>query len=324
MTNHPQRLKALLSLPAHNGLPGVTDEQLRYLNERAPGVEWLVRPTEAELIRDLPDADIAAVYWFKREWLEWAGRLKLLSTPAAGKDWVEVRSRPGLVVVFGTFHGELMAETVAGMMLAFTRGIKASLDRQAGEPWARVEIANAMRPLRGSRVTILGFGHIGKWMGKMLKPFGVRLNGVNRRDVSRPDYFDMDDGVFAIAELDRLLPGTDHLVVVLPGGAESEKIIDARRLALLPRTAYIYNVGRGNAVDSPALVRALRAGELAGAGLDVYDVEPLPADHPIRSCPNVILMPHVSAFGPNYMDLYFRELAGKVAELFPGCAAKAD
>lgn len=220
-------------------------------------------------------------------------------------------------MTFGSFHGENMAETAVGLVLAFCRGIKASLDRQAGEAWAREEITRTMRPLRGGTAVIVGFGNIGKWVGLLLKPFGVRVIGVNRTSVHRPEWMGAEDTVVPLSRLDAVLPEADHLLVVLPGEKSSEKVIDEKRLALLPDTSFVYNIGRGNAIDEQALAKALHEGTIAGAGLDVYEKEPLPADSPIRSCPNVILMPHVSAFGPNYLDLYLREFVQTVEGLFP-------
>lgn len=302
----------LLYLPAHNALPGFDAADATALNAEIPEVEWRPCPDREAFLRDLPEARGAVVWEFRPKWLENAPMLRLISTPAAGKDWVRVEPRPGLAVEFGTFHGELIGETVLGLVLAFARGIRHSMERQRSEPWARGEIAGGMRAVRGSHAVIVGFGHIGKWIGHYLKPLGVRLTGVNRRDISRPDYFDREDRVIGLADLDAVLPEADHLILALPGGEGTDGVIDSRRLALLPRHAVLYNIGRGNAVDMPALVRALGSGALAGAGLDVFDREPLPADAPIRDCPNVILMPHVSAFGPNYMSLYMRELLSLV------------
>ncbi len=312
----------LIYLPGANALPQWEAKPTAVLAKRFPGIDWRVAADSADFRRQLSEAAIAAVYVFKEKWLADAPKLRLVSTPAAGKDWIEVRSRPGLEVRFGSFHGENMAETVAGLMLAFSRGIKTSLDHQAADPWARETVTATMRPLRGSTALILGFGHIGKWIGRVLKPFGLRLIGVNRTDLTRPEWLDAEDQVRNRDELDELLPQTDHLIVVLPGEASSEKVIDARRLALLPSTAFVYNVGRGNAIDEAALADALKSGKVAGAGLDVFEQEPLPADAVIRTCPNTILMPHVSAFGPNYLDLYLRELVRIVEGLFPETVEK--
>lgn len=312
-----KQYKGLLYLPTNTGLPGMTERQIARLREGTPNTEWAVCEDKDAVVGALPDLNVAIVWRFTEEWRRLAPNLRLVTTPAAGQDLIQVKPGPDLEVWFSGFHGELMGETAVGLMLAFTRGIRASIVRLAREPWPRKEISDLQRPLRGSRVTILGFGHIGKWAGRLAKPFGVTLTGVNRRDMTRPDYFDANDSVQPIDKLDSVLPSTDHLVMVLPGNAEADRIMDARRIALLPKNAIVYNIGRGNALDLDALVRALDSGAIAGAGLDVFPEEPLPDDAPIRRCDNVILMPHVSAFAPNYMDLYLNEVLPKLRKLFP-------
>ena len=105
------------------------------------------------------------------------------------------------------------------------------------------------------------------------------------------------------------------MCLCLPSGPETDRLLDARRLALLRPTAFLCNFGRGNLVDEDALCAALRAGRLAGAVLDVFREEPLPADSPLRAAPNLWLLPHASAFSPDYVDLYFEELAPFLASL---------
>jgi phosphoglycerate dehydrogenase-like enzyme len=162
--------------------------------------------------------------------------------------------------------------------------------------------------LRGSHVVIVGFGSIGRTIGKQLKGFGVRITGVKRSPAHAPDYFDKDDRIASTEALDQILPQADHLVLCLPGGKDTDRLLDQRRLALLPLRAWVYNVGRGNAIDEEALARSLKDGALSGACLDVYEREPLPSGSPLRTAPNVLLMPHASAFAPNYMDRYLDEL----------------
>lgn len=313
----PERIKAAVYLPPSNGLPGFEKTHKAFLDTHTTDIEWLSFNESAEFLKALPECTIAVSWHFMAEWKEHAGKLKLLATPAAGKDWIKVKPGNGLDVVFGTFHGELMAETVVGLMLAFCRGIKDSLDHQGREPWARIEIAEKMRPLRGSRVTILGFGHIGKWVARLLKPFGVQISGVNRKDMTKPAFFEEGDQIVPLSELDNLLPTTEHLVMILPGEPTSNNVVDARRISLLPKNAFVYNVGRGNSLDTAALVSALKSGSLSGAGLDVFETEPLREDSPVRGCPNVVLMPHVSAFASNYLDIYMKELAQKLMRHFP-------
>lgn len=309
--------KAVLFFPIQRVLPHIEDRHMERLRREAPGIDWRLCREESDFLAELPDADIADVWRFEPEWLARAPRLRLVATPAAGREWIRIDSSEGPEVAFGGFHGELMAETVLGMMLAFSRGIRLGLSLQDDAPWPRAEVAASMRPLRGGRAVVLGFGGIGKWIGKLLSALGVRITGVNRSDLARPDYFGAGDSVVPLSGLDDALPACDHLILALPGSGETDRIIDAGRLALLPSTAFVYNVGRGNAIDMPALVASLRAGAIAGAGLDVFDREPLPADHPIRGCPNTILLPHVSAFSPNYLDLHLDELLPRIRAVFP-------
>ncbi len=304
----------LVYIPQVNGLPGMEERHLAYLRREADRWDWRAAADKEDFARLLPDAEVALVWSFSAKLSDRAAKLRMLSTPSAGKELIRIAPRSGLEVRFGAFQGELMAETTLGLMLAFTRGIKDCIERK-NRGWARAEVAQAMRPLRGSHAAILGFGHIGKWIGRLVKPFGVRITGVNRSDLTHPDYFEAGDAVAPLAELDSVLPDVDHLILALPGTTGTDRLVDAARLALLPRTAYVYNIGRGNALDLPALEAALKSGALAGAGLDVFPEEPLAEDAPIRDCPTAVVMPHVSAFAPNYMDLYVRELAPELRRI---------
>lgn len=306
----------LVFLPAIAGLPGSEERHLETLAKEIPALEWKNCRDKDEFARLLPDAAAALVWSFSSELNGSAGKLRLLSTPSAGRELVRAEKRPDLKIVFGSFHGELMAETLAGMMLASVRGIRHSFAPMRAGEWPRREVGDAMRPLRGSHAVILGFGHIGKWCGRLLKPFGVRLTGVNRSSLDRPDYFGESDRVAPFADLDALLPTADHLALVLPGDTGTDGLIDGRRLALLPGHAHVYNIGRGNALDMDALCDALESGAIAGAGLDVFPEEPLPAEARIRRCPNVVLTPHVSSFAPNYLDLYVNELLPHLKGIF--------
>jgi len=108
--------------------------------------------------------------------------------------------------------------------------------------------------------------------------------------------------VFGSGHLNRMLAQSDHVVVLLPSTPATKHLIGAEALASMKPTAYIYNFGRGEVIDEQALIATLRAGQIAGAGLDVFEEEPLPADSPLWQMPNVILTPHVGGMAPNYND----------------------
>lgn len=296
----------------HRDVPGwnFAERHAMQLAAAVPGVDVRICRSEEDFLAVLPAARVALVWHFRPEWIPLAPELRLLATPAAGQDYFPGDLLPDRIErCYGRFHGLLMGETVVGMILAMCRGLLPAAAMQTTAAWPRRELAAVMRPLRGARVTILGFGHIGRHVARLLKPFGVRLTGVRRSPA--PPFIEAGDQVVPPAELDRVLPQTDHLVLCLPATAETAGLMDRRRLALLPEGATLCNVGRGSALDEEALLDSLREGRLAGACLDVFRQEPLPADSPLRTCPNLWILPHAAAIAPNYLDLFVAEFADR-------------
>lgn len=289
---------------------------LQKLAHSFPSASIVVCADTDALLEALPQAEVVLIWTFRQEWFRRAPRLRLLATPAAGRDYFTVTPPPGIEILYGSFHGEIMAETVVGMMLAHCRGILLA-DRLRRESilWPREELGKVMKPLRGSHVAILGFGHIGEWIARLSKPFGVRITGIKRTPVPPPSYFNPSDQILTVDRLHEILPTVDHLVLALPGGPSTDKIIGRAELSLLQPGAVIYNVGRGNAIDEEALIEALEEGRLAGAYLDVFRQEPLPESSALYRS-SAFLMPHASAIAPNYMDLFLDELIPQIRTYF--------
>lgn len=288
------------------------EEAARRLVALLPGTELAVCGSERAFLKALPEAEVVLVWAFRQDWFALAPRLRLVSTPAAGRDYFQISPPAGVEVRYGAFHGAIMGETAAALVLGAARGViqHAAAMRGARASWPRNRFTGRVRTLRGAHVVILGFGAIGHEAGRMLKAFGCRVTGVRRHPAGdRPAGFDAGDRVVGPSGLDAALADADHLLCLLPSGPETDRILDRRRLALLPSTAFVYNLGRGNAIDEAALAEALGAGALAGAFLDVFAEEPLPAESPLRQAPNAFLYPHVSAVAPEYMLRYVEELA---------------
>ena len=148
-----------------------------------------------------------------------------------------------------------------------------------------------IRSIRDCHLTMLGTGQIGRCIAHSFRALGAaKITGVSRS--GRP--VEGFDEVYPVAKLDELLPEVEILVMALPGTDETQKILDAKRVALLNERALVINVGRGTAIDQEALAAALNAGKIAGAALDVVDPEPLPPDHPLWTAKNLVLTPHVA------------------------------
>lgn len=286
------------------------------LENLIPGVRCIRCENEKDFISALKQAEAAAVWQFKQAYFELAPKLRLVMTPAAGRDYFHVTAPAGVRLCYGQFHGRIMSETAVAMVLSASRGIlPLLLSELRTQPWPRTELARTIRPLAGSHVVILGFGRIGRSIGEKLKTFGVKITGVRRRASAPPAWFEAKDRVVPLRSLDAILPEADHLIICLPSGKETDQLLDAQRLHLLPSHAWLYNLGRGNVLDETALANSLQSGHLGGACLDVFSREPLPADNPLRQAPRLLIMPHASAFSPTYLEYFVEELADELKNL---------
>ncbi|WP_424952174.1 NAD(P)-dependent oxidoreductase [Deinococcus sp.] len=223
------------------------------------------------------------VLWF----LPPAGRLELLNRPGlkwvltltAGIDHVLSELPEGVALYNAhTLHDKAVAQHALALMLSVGRGLYRSRDAQHGRHWSR---AGQMHTLEGRRVTLWGYGHIGKLLEEMLRPLGAAVTGLTSRNAPQ--------------EVDAALTATDDLVLLLPRTPSTRHILNAQRLSLLPARAWVYNLGRGDLIDQAALNAALEAGHLGGAALDVTEPEPLPESSPLWARENVIITPHVGS-----------------------------
>jgi phosphoglycerate dehydrogenase-like enzyme len=193
-----------------------------------------------------------------------------------------------------------MAEHVLGMMIALTRRFPRLLRAQTRREWRDEATHREVGELLGQTVLIVGIGEIGRAVARRASAFGMRVDGLRRRaDESPPAEFDR---VFAIEDLHGALPNADHVVVTLPNTPRTRGLFDAAAFAAMKPGAAIYNVGRGPVIDTRALVSALESGHLGGAGLDVTDPEPLPADSPLWDLENVLITAHTSGATPRYWE----------------------
>ena len=197
-------------------------------------------------------------------------------------------ANPDCVLTNSNVYGVTIAEHVVMVTLMLLRRMPEYEEIVRNRSWSN---QLPIRSIRDNEFTILGTGNIGVNVAERVRGMGAaKIIGLSRSGKPHPAF----DEVHPIADLDKVLPGTKILVMALPGTAETIHILDRVRIALLPKDAYVINVGRGTAVEQEPLIEALNSGRIAGAALDVMDPEPLPADHPLWSAKNLILTPHVS------------------------------
>lgn len=186
-------------------------------------------------------------------------------------------------------YGVTIAEHIVMVTLMLLRHAPTYCADQTAGRWGEVM---PMRSIIGSTVTVIGTGDIGTEFARRAKALGAKsVRGVRRTKKAADPAF---DEIHTNEELDALLPDTDILVLALPATGATKNILSAERIALLPRRAYVVNVGRGSAIDQTALVDALNAGRIAGAALDVFQREPLPENDPAWTAKNLIVTPHIS------------------------------
>ncbi len=231
--------------------------------------------------------------------------LRWIHSGSAGVSAALLAALAGRDVVFtnsaGT-HAPPVAETAIAMILHFARGFDIAVRAQAAGRWDRARYDDADGPVRevaGATVGVIGYGGIGSAVGRRAAALGARVLGLRRRGrdpAPEAEVLTGDDG------LRRVLAESAYLVLAAPATEHTRAMIDAAALSAMRPDAVLVNVSRGPLVDEDALVDALQAGRLRGAGLDVFAAEPLPEDHPLWRLHNVLITPHVSAVTPRYWE----------------------
>jgi len=245
---------------------------------------------------DLPETERFAVFQAAEavfgnvppEWLARTDRLGFVQLYSAGineylpLDWSAPPLNRVVMANLRGFFGQPVAETAVAGLAAFFRKMNELAVLQSRQEWVGGKLRPTMRLLHRQRALVLGAGAIGRHIARILGGYECEVTVVSRHQPP------------TLADLDDLLPRADVVLAALPETEETVGIFTKKRLAGLKPTAVLVNVGRGSAVDEPALIEALQAGRLAGAVLDVTAVEPLPAASPLWRLPNVLLTQHTA------------------------------
>jgi phosphoglycerate dehydrogenase-like enzyme len=291
-------------MPKFVFLPPQTDTTrswARALGREVPELDIVVADSDVEAVREIANAQ-AAFGTISREVLARAKRLEWLQAPAiappAGYYYPELVAHPVVVTNFRGIFNEHIAAHIMAFVLAFARGFHRYIPRQLQHEWAPDPLDTGVVHLPETTALIVGVGGIGSETATKCTAFGMHVIGVDAR---RKDCPAGVSEMHAPDRLDELLPRADFVILTIPHTPETEGLMDARRFGLMKPSAFFINIGRGKTTRLDALVEALHAGRIAGAGLDVFEEEPLPSEHALWSAPNVLLTPHTAGFGP-YLD----------------------
>jgi phosphoglycerate dehydrogenase-like enzyme len=294
--------------------PPVEPERLGRIRAAAGGMEVVNAADEGEAVRAVADAD-AFFGKLTPRLLAAAGRLRWVQAPTASLEhylFPELVAHPCVLTNMRGLFSDVIADQVFGYLLCFARNLHVYLRNQLQARWEPVggeaerahfasgpgtgsAIDRAHHGLADATLGIVGLGGIGTEVARRGRAFGMRVLAVDPVRQQPPE------GVAALWGPDRLpdlLAASDHVVIAAPHTPQTYKLFRRPQFQQMKRTAYLVNVGRGVIVDLADLTAALQAGEIAGAGLDVFETEPLPAEHPLWRMPNVILTPHVAGFSP--------------------------
>lgn len=278
----------------------VFEAELTELAERK-GLDFVIARDERELLRELPGAD---ALWITPTYYQPAvpqaikaerGRLKWIGLTSAGYD-VLLRAGvpPGVTMTYAvTVHGPAVAEHAVALLLALVRQLPRAITAQVNADWNAPAMMSSLRSLEDLTVAIVGFGSIGGSVAERLRPLAKRIIGVSRSGNADA----RADAMFPSLRLHEALAQSDAVILTVTFTDETRHMIDAAALAAMPSNGLVVNVSRGPVVDGAALLKALVAGRLAGAALDVTDPEPLPAGDPLWHTPGVIVTPHIATFG---------------------------
>ena len=289
----------LLMMPPQNNR---TREWGERLGAAYPELEVIVPETMEGADQAIATAD-AAFGTIPPEVLARAEKLRWLqapqAAPPAGYYYRELIEHPAVVTNFREIYNDHIGAHVMAFLLAFARGLHVYLPQQQRREWKKLSPDTGVVHLPEATALVVGVGGIGSEVARLASAFGMRVIGIDERRAAPPP------GVAELhraAALDRLLPQADFVILTVPHTPETEGFMNRARFQRMKRSAFFINIGRGMTTRLDDLVAALQAGEIAGAGLDVFEQEPLPAEHPLWTIPGVLITPHTAGYGPYLED----------------------
>ena len=275
------------------------EDQIASIRAAAPDHRVVVTEERAEIEAVLQDIEI--IYSrFPRDLLPGATSLGWFQQTGAGADWLlrypEAIRQDFVLTNASGVHPINISEHVLAFMTAFARGLHDAIKNQQRHEWHEPEL-NQVFELAGKNLLVIGVGAIGSRIAQVASALGMRVLGLRRHPSKSVEAV---SAMYGPGQLLEALPKADFVVLTVPLTHETSGMIGEMELSAMKSTAYLINVGRGGTVQETALVTALEEGTIAGAGLDVFEQEPLPEDSPLWEMDNVIITCHYSGLTPDY------------------------
>jgi len=286
-------------------VPALMPARLRELKMIAPDVFFIPVKTAAEAAKEAPGAD-AVIGFCNADIVKANSNLRWIQIGHAGveKDLVPELVKSDICVTnLQRLHGPNVADSAMALLLALTRDVRTG-NAISADRWKKLKEASRADELHGKTMLIVGMGGIGTQIARRAEAFGMRVMGIDPNEaITKPAFvFSLDRP----AKMMDLLPKADVVVLACPLTKETRGMFGASQFAAMKKSAYFVNIARGGLVDQLAMIDALKAKAIAGAGLDVTDPEPLPDASPLWKLPNVVLTPHIGGQSDGARDRAWR------------------
>lgn len=291
------------------------------LQEAFPELEFVHIASFERLGDEISHAEVLIGWQLRQEQFRRAAKLRWIHATTAAVHQLmfpELVASDVRVTNSTDIHGPVVAEHAIALILALCKSLQLSGTYQAQRHWGQQELwQSPMRPreIAGATLGIIGLGAIGKHCVQLAKGLGMRVLAVRDRPQLGTEGADQ---VFGTAQLKEMLAEADYVLVAVPLTEKTEALFNDETFAFMRRDACFLNVSRGALVDEPALERALRAGTIRAATLDVFATEPLPADSPLWSLDNLLITPHTAALTDKQWERHFVRITENLQRYMQG------
>jgi D-2-hydroxyacid dehydrogenase (NADP+) len=282
------------------------------LQSEFPGVKVVQLENYDRVPEEIQDTDVFIGWSLRPERVVGAKKLKWIHSPAAAVHQLmfpELIDSQVVVTNSSGVHGPVVAEHALAVLLALAKRLPQAMRYQAKRMWSQDQLWHEHprpREVDGATVAVIGMGGIGSEFTERAKKLGMKVIAV-RQNPSKGCAG--ADEVYPPSQLDEVLPRADYVLLCTPVTPATTALINAKRLAHMRPDSYLINVGRGTLVDEAALIAALQTRRIAGAALDVFEEEPLPAESPLWSLDNVLITPHTAGVTEGLWERHYRLIA---------------